>query len=71
MSEEIVTTSFVKRMVEEIEDLKKINQQHRKINGELREIIKEAREYLEPIELISIKGTMKKDILEILDKENK
>lgn len=37
MGEEIVTTSFVKRMVEEIEDLKKINQQHRTINGELRE----------------------------------
>lgn len=61
--------------IEEITDLiceynEEVQKQQQEIER-LQNIIKEVREYLEPIELISIKGTMKKDILEILDKENK
>lgn len=44
MEEEVITTSFVKRLVKEIEELREINEQHRKTNGELREEIEKLKE---------------------------
>lgn len=44
MEEEVITTSFVKRLVKEIEELREINEQHRKINGELREELEKLKE---------------------------
>lgn len=44
MEKEVITTSFVKRLVKEIEELKEINEQHRKTNGELREELEKLKE---------------------------
>lgn len=44
MEKEVITTSFVKRLVKEIEELKEINEQHRKINAELREELEKLKE---------------------------
>ena len=74
MEEEVITTSFVKRLVKEIEELKKINEQHRKINGELRDTINKVREYITSQKLHKLQDTtggltyQEIKLLEILDK---
>ena len=74
MEEEVITTSFVKRLVKEIEELKKINEQHRKTNGELRDTINKAKEYITSQKLHKFQDTtggltyQEIKLLEILDK---
>ena len=68
MENEVITTSFVKRLVKEIEELKKTN-------VELRDTINKVREYIDKehkLLYLDKKGytytKIGKDILEILDK---
>lgn len=69
MKEEVITTSFVKRLVKEIEELRKINEQHKKINGELRDIINKAIEYIEDKSLYDGSYMTANDLLKILKGE--
>ena len=78
MSELSIAESIRQDYEDEIERLKNINEEHRILNGELRKelqekenIIKEVREYIETLNEYGIGKNAKKELLEILDKENK
>lgn len=71
MNEEIITASSLKRLVKEIDDLQKINDQHKKINGELRDAINKAIEFIENYNQKPIKSweEVKNRLLQILQGE--
>ena len=46
-----VTDEYVKQLEQEIDNLKKINKKHKKLNGELREENKKQKEVIDKLEL--------------------